>query len=402
MRRSTLLALAALLWPAPGRAMGPVGIRADGRETAVVNALPVPVVALVVERDRDGNMKHFEVPVVPPEGAANVATGRSYQVELIEPVHPLVGRKAIDWACPAHAAAATVTLSQLRGELDALAVSGSREVERQMALETEIARIHVAQLLDERNTRRDDPVKWELETERLEYATMGDLQQYDRQRTAETIGDATAGMMFLAFIFSSGEDAKLRALQSDAERLQPLLQTARSSAQTLDRAAESYSREAEALLVFGSVYRDRLVRLPRYSPPALEPSSGVERPCAGAARVSDLISFSASTESPVTVTEGRATFNDGSAQPVMFRRVSGTDEWVGTVVWPRGADSGSVGVREPDGSWRMLKGTMAPGRPAFDARRAEVHKVADEIESRIHEAELRAGGADVLNTIVVP
>jgi hypothetical protein len=96
-------------------------------------------------------------------------------------------------------------------------------------------------------------------------------------------------------------------------------------------------------------------------------------------------------------------FDGGERRPLVLRRLTGTDEWYGTITWPTSARRARLSVVSPDDGRRLtVSGEIDAGRASLRATEETLVRDVAKARKRFKEAQFRADGADHVKSVVIP
>lgn len=395
-----LAAVAAL--PALGGAQPrtPLVVTDAGRDVELTSTLPIPVVVmLAAPASRDAVRMAAVVPARGRTTTRKGTAGHQYAAVALEPVSWLVGRNEAPLCqVPRTDAELKQRNLEIEASLASLRSEGARNEQEQAALATAEANLRYEQRWDSVYTTRYNA--WEMEWVKQFPLVLGAAyEQRERERAKE---DSYAALGQMVAVFAEADDAKRSAIWSEANTVAPLVAASESMLKAMNaeiaRSNAIAGAGARGLELLASALGAERKELDD----AVTVSGAASRACAGAAGIEDWISFRGTPrDARQAVVLGEAKFDRGGSHPIVFRRVKGTDRWVGAVYWPTDATRLSVEARV-DGRERVIARDLAPGRASLVAMRDDAGRSASRLKKRLRELNFREEGGDGVKTMMIP
>lgn len=399
-RALALAAVAALPAIAGAQPRTPLTVTDAGRDVELTSALPVPVVVtLASPASRDAVRMAALVPAKGRATARKATAGQQYAAVALEPVSWVVGRNE---APLCQVPRTDAELKQRNREIEArladLRREGARNEEEQAALATAEANLRYEQRWDSVYTTRYNA--WEMEWVKQFPLVLGPAyEQRERERAKE---DSYAALGQMVAVFSEADDAKRSAIWTEANNLEPLVAASDSMLKVMSAELTRSSTIARAGAQGLATLADAMADERRGFEDAVAGTETARRACAGAAGIEDWIVFRGTPRDPrQAVVLGEAKFDRGGSHPMVFRRVKGTDRWIGAVYWPTDATRLTVDARV-DGRTRTIGRELTPDRPSLAAMREDARRGASRLKKRLRDLKFREEGGDGVKTIYVP
>lgn len=382
------------------QARSPLAIADAGRDVAITSTLPIPVVVtLAAPASRDAARVAVFVPGSGSAKARKPAPEQQYAPAEVEPVSWVVGRMQ---APRCGAPRGDVQLGQRAREIDAqlaqLRQEGARNEVEQAALATEEMNLKFEQRWDSVYTNRYNAMEmiWVKEFPLVvgeQYAAR------ERERARE---DAVEQLGEMVAVFAMADDAKRSAIYREESRVEEVSKAADEMLLSVRTELTRADAMARAGARAQSVLADALGDARGDLRDDVSLARGASRLCSGGAGIEDWISFQGTTSDPrQMVVLGRAKFDAGDAHPIVFRRVKGTDRWMGAVYWPVDATRLAVEARL-GGTMRNIANDITPGRTSLGAMHRDAEKRAASLHRRLKNLKFRHEGGDGVKTIFVP
>lgn len=395
-----LAAVAALPALADAQSRSPLLVTDAGRDVELASTLPVPVVVmLAAPASRDAVRMAAVVPAKGRATTRKATAGHQYAAVALEPVSWVVGRNdAPVCQVPRTDAELKQRNREIEASLASLRREGARNEEEQAALATAEANLRYEQRWDSVYTTRYNA--WEMEWVKQFPLVLGPAyEQRERERAKE---DSYAALGQAVMVFAQADDAKRSAIWSEVNNLEPLVAASDSMLKVMNAElarSQSIARAgARGLELLAGAMGDERKNLDD----AVTATEGARRACAGAAGIEDWIAFRGTPRDPrQAVVLGEAKFDRGGSHPVVFRRVKGTDRWVGAVYWPTDATRLAVEARI-DGRDRVIARELTPGRASLVAMRDDAQRTAGRLKKRLRNLQFREEGGDGVKTMMIP
>jgi hypothetical protein len=366
----------------------------------LVNRLPVDVLAMV--QRGTGASADFEI--VRVRGRSVLPVRANGQLVAIEPVDVRVVRREMFKACAAEAPSGQATqLADLVRELDQLESLDSAAAQEKIAAASALAMLDLDQKLDERATRRNDPLRAELKRQQEEYAaSKTPVQRFqdalkDQQ---ESLGNALSDVADVALAWSAADQVKLDILRDEVRNLRPIIEQARMAYRIKQIDVQAQTAEAKAWQAYHGRVHDALLATAGGSNVAAQ-IRAARKVCAGPSGTWDWIELTGSAPQGSSVVFAQIRFDRGGRYAAVFRRMAGGDRWAGRLIWPPEASSAEIRIASGD-LGRDATFSVATARPPMTTRLRDAEKSVKQIEHRLKVTNFRAAGADNIKTVAIP
>lgn len=373
----------------PLLAAAQVGIVSQGGLTEAKNDLPVDVLVL----SYSPSSKIFATLRVPAKGRV-AAPAADATVVSMEPIAIEVGRREMFRACTV-SPAASVNTRQIIDELKAVDFLTSVSAKEKIEAASALARIEIEQKLDEQRTFRSDPLRNELLRQQERYAPEAEKLLRQRQEFAQDmVYDVTA----LALAWSGVQEKRLRVLHDEYHSFEPLIEQARMAAQIRERELTAYDESTAGWQEYSAAgVRALDERAEKREAPIAKVR--VQKSCTGPSQGWDWMEMEGPDLADVSALVAEVSFDRGTKQLTVMRRLSKTTRWAGRMDWPSGSTVASVRVRWPGSTrWYDTSGKIIAGRKSIATSVDEARRAVGKIEKKMKDGNFRAVGGDAIKT----
>ena len=369
----------------------------------VVNPLPFPVAVLIEHAREDGSIDSRSVVVVETRSSNNVQVPSGSAARTFEPLAPVGLTRAP--SCGQSPTAMPLTREQTEQTIQKLdaATLDSPEAQAVIAKVAEQAQVEMEQRFDEANVRRHDPLAAELRFEQFRDADLATKQKMIQEDHQQKISDAIEDVMFISAAYADTAVQKEEQARKEADLLAQMLKDKADFLQRIDSDFAAMSARVDANQQLLSVATAELAkRVPATGAVEIAPSTPIVRACSGAGDVRDQAIFQWDAPANVRVLLGKAAFDKGGEEPIIFRRVLRTPQWVASFYWPMNAREAKFEVGQSSSNWISLSGRIDPGRPAVSQEVKEAKKAVTALKRRYKDASFSADGGDDTRTAILP
>lgn len=369
----------------------------------VVNPLPFPVAVLIEHARADGSIDSRSVVVVEARSSSNVEAPIGSAARTFEALVP-VGLTRTP-SCGPSQGSLPLTREQSEQAIQKLdaATLDSPQAQAVIAKVAEQAQVEMEQRFDEADVRRRDPLAAELRYEQFRDADLATKQKIIQEDHQQKISDAIEDVMFISAAYADTAVQKEEQARKEADLLAQMLKDKADFLQRIDSDFSAMSARVDANQQLLSTATAELgKRFPATDPIAIAPNTPIVRACSGASDVRDEATFQWEAPANIRVLLGKAAFDKGGEEPIIFRRVLSTPQWVANFYWPMNARQASFKVAQSSSSWISLSGRVDPGRQAVSQEVKEAKKAVTALKRRYKDASFSAEGGDDTRTTILP
>jgi len=382
-----------------------VQLKPLGDTYSVENGLPVPIVALVVARDQDGQML-AATSVTVRANSAKSAGGLHGPVVRLED-WDVIDLRVPRWSLPTVSNRGLSQLSQsdptrTKALLKRLEISESGAGTEKIALAAAEAQLWLEQRNDEKDTFRHDPLRFEMERQTVGLSNTQIIQRENQRMVEQAVEDVTD----MALAYRRAAEAPLEVLEREKDTYEPFYKDATHRLALLKQGRERLTLEAQAGNTFLMTAYAAIAALPPAELDASQSvsvSSGPRRIDNRPSGLKDIIEIRATAPQSLSVLLAEARFDHGGTQKTFFRRMANSDQWIARVYWPLAAAAARFELHTPGRVQRpTLDGAVQPGRPSMASSFQLAEQSMKMIIKKYKETSFRAEGADAIKTVPIP
>lgn len=405
------LLMAAILGMSPASGYALPKIVSDSSGVVVQNDSAFEYVALIVERDGT-TQKHFvsgQTLVLAPHAIEKLPAARSGDSVNVELAEVIVDAPLLRIAgnCQAQPMPAS-DLGALQSDLQKTDLTNTPAAAEQYRIAAEIAELEDEQRMDERQTERLDPLssytllRQDLEQIERNSTPAAAVIEAETQRVNDNAEAVASAATDLGEVWSQKNSARLADLQNQAAAISQLLTKVQDSQRAAQLRYQRAGLESSAGANFLQSEFDAFAKTNK--PADFRPGnpSPIAKVCSRPSDLEDFVSMTVPAPDAVSVLLGKASFDKGAEQSIVFRRVKGTNQWVARIYWPLSAQSVRMKVQSREGSWTNLPGAVSAGRGSYDQELVGFSKAVSMVQKKYKEASFRGDGGDDLTTIPIP
>lgn len=374
-------------------------VSSDGR--ALVNPYSFGVEVLVVH-DSGRSVDRFQSVTVAAASTEIIGMPAGSRVDALTPLNPEVTTKSVP-ACPAGAGSIRLTPALVHEEIAVADRGGVDSVlsKKLEELAQEQGAIELAQHLDEAKVRRNDPVAAELRREEFrdaDPATRDKMIQEDNQARLDSMVETAV------YYAAANGDVLLQHDENagaEAQQVGKMVEQRQGDLAALEAAYAAANSRLAAGRDFTGHSAVAIAQAPGFQVPAQIPADmELGRVCGGAANDQDFIAIRSSSDPGVSTFLGRAAFDHGGSEELVFHRVAGTSQWVATLYWPLESSKARVSLRVGKGLQQV--GSIEAGRPSVQQQFEAAKKAVGSLKSRKRNLDFGSNGGDEVKTTIVP
>jgi hypothetical protein len=399
--RAILIAVFLIILPTQLHTQTPIAPQLTSNPTALVNPYRFPIEALLVHPSGVGYDRYQVVDAAAQSTVpASVPSG-----SLIASFAPISLTMAI--ANPPKCAVPGELFTRLNAPLAheevAIADQGgvdSAGTHQQEAIAEAQGALQLQQNLDELNVSIHDPVAAELRSEQYRDADPATRAQMDKEQQQQQIGELVDVVFLQAFSNSDFLFEHDDAAERERDQLSGVIH---SQEQVLADLQLKYTQSQTRLKADLDFQRETAASLRQATVEAAQPISGprqAARFCGGIANDQDIFALHYLDRANRSVLLGRAVFDHGGSEDLIFRRIRGTAFWTATAYWP--LESRSANISVADGNSWAAAGSVDADRESIEQQLKGARKAISHLKSRQRAASYSADGGDEGRTTVIP
>jgi hypothetical protein len=380
-----------------------VSLSSDASPT-LRNAFPVDFSYLVWHHNPSGFVDAVAVSTVKAKSSTTVSVPSGSILQFYEPVSLAIPRAKVPpciagGRLPTHSEQIKLSMAKLEDAVN------SPEAQAVIANAVQLAQVDQAQLNEEMDVYRKDPLRRDAEQLKESMASPGAQGSMQYDEVAVYAVEAIGMLVGIANVYAAKAAAHDQVSKQEAEALKRMLSNEKEEIAKIDttygiagsevKAFEQYVSGTAAAL--SSLYTTDSVRV------SIRPASGISRTCGTTAGAQDYVQFQAEAPPEIHVVMARARFDHGGVEATYFRRIQRTNVWIAPLVWPLDAGSASAQIQDQNThQWIDVSGSVNPGRPPVSAQLKQAKDVIGKLNKLYHNASFSGEGGDGHRTVFLP